>query len=156
MDSVSAVVLDADVTLKRVYTRSDGSSIGLFVAYFAQQQVNSQIHSPRNCIPGAGWKVRKITNETIPMPAGRQPAARMVIASGRSEQEVLYWFRTRGGDLSGEYALKWDLMMNSLARRPTDAAFIRYTADVADSAATRELMGLLDPEVRATLGEVGL
>ncbi len=156
VDAATSAVLDADVTLKRVYTRADGTAVGVFVAYFAEQQVNSQIHSPRNCLPGAGWKVRRISQETISLPRGPQPVTRMLVARSRSELEVLYWFRTRGGDLSGEYAVKWDLVKNSLARRRTDAAFIRFDGMLADSAAVRDLMALLGPEVRAVLGEVGL
>jgi EpsI family protein len=155
-DSTTAAVLDADVILSRVYTRTDGTAVGLFVAYFAQQQVNSQMHSPRNCLPGSGWNVRRISTETIPLPQGPQTVTRMLVARSRSEQEVLYWFRTRGGDLAGEYAVKWDLVKNSLARRPTDAAIIRFDGALADSTAMRELMALLDPEVRAALGEAGL
>lgn len=155
-DSTIAAVLDADVILKRVYTRPDGTSVGLFVAYFAQQQVNSQMHSPRNCLPGSGWKVRRIANETIALPQGPQPVTRMLVGRSRSEQEVLYWFRTRGGDLAGEYAVKWDLVKNSLARRPTDAVIIRFDGALADSTASRELMALLVPEMHKVLGEVGL
>jgi EpsI family protein len=155
-DSTTAAVLDADVTMKRVYTRSDGTEVGVFVAYFAQQQVNSQMHSPRNCLPGSGWKVRRIANEIVPLGPGPQPVTRMIVARSRAEQEVLYWFRTRGGDLSGEYAVKWDLVKNSLARRPTDAAIIRFDGALTDSTATRELMAVLDPEVKTVLAGVGL
>jgi EpsI family protein len=155
-DARSAAVLDADVTMKRMYTRSDGATVGVFVAYFARQQVNSQIHSPRHCLPGAGWKVRRISQQTIALPTGPQPTIRMLVARTGSEREVLYWFRTRGGDLAGEYALKWDLVKNSLARLPTDAAFIRFDGELADSADVRELMTRLGPEVRTVLGEIGL
>jgi EpsI family protein len=155
-DSTTAAVLAADVTLKRAYTRTDGTTIGVFVAYFAQQQVNSQMHSPRNCLPGSGWKVRRIANETIPLPQRQQVVTRMLVARSRSEQEILYWFRTRGGDLAGEYAVKWDLVKNSLARRPTDAVIIRFDGALADSTAARELMALLVPEMHTVLGEVGL
>jgi EpsI family protein len=156
MDSATAAVLAADVTLKRAYMRIDGTTIGVFVAYFAQQQVNSQMHSPRNCLPGSGWKVRRIANETIPLPLGPQVVTRMLVARSQSEQEVLYWFRTRGGDLAGEYAVKWDLVKNSLARRRTDAVIIRFDGALFDSTAARELMALLVPEMHTVLGEVGL
>ncbi len=148
-------VLAADVTLHRRFMRSDGRQAWLFLAYFAEQQVNSQIHSPRNCIPGSGWKIRSVKEETLPM-SGGQSATCMIIGRNQAQQEVHYWFRTRGGSVSGEYALKWDLIKNSLARRPTDAVFIRFTAASEDTEAMHELMGLLDHPLDDMLTEVGL
>jgi hypothetical protein len=69
---------------------------------------------------------------------------------------MLYWFETRSGFVTGEYALKWDLVRNSLARRPTDAVFIRYTAPVEQPAATRRLIAALDDPLHDILGQVGL
>lgn len=155
-DKATAEVLAADVTTERVYTEGDGTQIGVFVAYFAQQQVNSQIHSPRNCLPGAGWKPISITERKFEMGGAPREATRMVVRRGEYQSEILYWFRTRGGDLAGEYALKWDLVKNSMARRPTDAAFIRYSAGYADSSALRNFMTLFEPHLDRVLGDVGL
>jgi len=80
----------------------------------------------------------------------------MGVARGELSQDVLYWYRTQSGATAGEYALKWDLVKNSLARRPTNAAFIRYTAASADSAALRELMALVDTPLKRILAEAGL
>jgi len=151
-----AEVLAADRTLNRRYSRSDGSHVWLFVAYFAQQQVNSQIHSPRHCLPGSGWKIESNTPVTLSLPSGQCRASRMVIRRMDQRAEMLYWFRTRSGVVSGEYSLKWDLVRNSLARRPTDAAFVRYSADMTDEEAMRDLMSELDRALSGVLGEVGL
>jgi len=85
-----------------------------------------------------------------------RPVAHMGVARGELSQDVLYWYRTQSGATAGEYALKWDLVKNSLARRPTNAAFIRYTAASADSAALRELMALVDTPLKRILAEAGL
>jgi len=50
-------VLGADQTLARSYVDRGGNSIDLFIGYFADQQENSQIHSPKHCYPGAGWDI---------------------------------------------------------------------------------------------------
>lgn len=151
-----AEVLDADVTLHRVYKHRDGRQVTLFVAYFKEQQVNSQIHSPRHCVPGGGWSVASVEQEELHLPTGRLTASRMRIHRNDVEQEMLYWFRTRGGTLTGEYALKWDLIVNSLARRPTDAAFVRLSARLDDGAAMRDLAARLSRPLDAVLTEVGL
>ena len=153
----AAGVLAADVTLQRYYQREDGASVWLFLAYFSDQQVNSQIHSPRQCIPGSGWNVLGVDDDTVDLAQGRSPATCMRLQrSGAPEQRMLYWFRTRSGTVTGEYALKWDLMRNALARRPTDAVFIRYLAEMQDEAAMRSLVQTLDPFVHSLLAEVGL
>ena len=38
---------------------------------------------------------------------------------------MYYWFQTRSGLVASELGLKLDLVINSLKRAPTDAAFIR-------------------------------
>jgi EpsI family protein len=155
-DEQVAKVLAADATLNRCYRRTDGAQVWVFAAYFVQQQVNSQIHSPRNCIPGEGWRVQSAGRESIPVNGKTQPALRMLITRGEAAEEVLYWLRSMGGTFTGEYAFKWDLVRGSLARRPTNAAFVRYNAETTDSTATRELMGLLQPYLDQILGDAGL
>lgn len=152
-----AEVLDGDVTLQRIYRREDGTEVHLFVAYFAEQAVNSQIHSPRHCVPGSGWQIAAMEPVTLGLPGGPQPATRMLIQrQGFNDEEMLYWFRTRSGSVTGEYALKWDLVKNALARRPTDAAFIRFAAPTQNSRATRELAASLDLPLRDILRTAGI
>ena len=151
-----AAVLDADVTLQRLYRHRNGAQVFLFVAYFKEQQVNSQIHSPRQCVPGGGWSVRSLEQTAVDVPSGTLHASRMRIARNDVEQQMVYWFRTRGGTVTGEYALKWDLITNSIARRPTDAVFVRFAADDRDAAAMRDMIRRIDGPLNAILAEVGL
>ena len=156
MDEQTARVLDADETLHRTYRHRGGSTVSLFVAYFAEQQVNSQIHSPRNCLPGAGWNVASLEKVSLDLGGQAQSASLLRMRRQGIQQDVVYWFRSQGGTLSGEYALKWDLVKNSLAGRPSNAAFIRFSALAADSLALREVMTLLAEPMDEVLGEVGL
>jgi EpsI family protein len=151
-----ALVLDADVTLQRRYRSTAGNEVWLFIAYFAEQAVNSQIHSPRHCVPGSGWDIVSTEQTNIDLGLGPQFATQMFLQREGLTQEMLYWFRTRGGGVTGEYALKLDLLKNSLARRPTDAAFIRYSSLTRDSEAMRSLMVALAPHIQGTMSGVGL
>jgi len=49
-----------------------------------------------------------------------------------------------------------DLVKNALRRRPTDALFVRYSADREDEAAMFELMSRFDPILDDILREVGI
>jgi len=49
-------VLGRGEFLSRVYRRApDQAPVDLFLAYFPSQRSGSTIHSPKNCLPGAGW-----------------------------------------------------------------------------------------------------
>ena len=149
-------VLKADHWMFRDYRNAEGSRVVVFVAYFANQEVGSQIHSPRNCLPGSGWTVQSIDPVSLAVSDPPQDCNLMQIERKGDRQEVFYWFKTRSGTVTGEYALKWDLVKNSLKRRPTDAAFIRFMSTEKDSQAMKSLMSVLNPQIHGALGEVGL
>ncbi|MCK4857968.1 MAG: EpsI family protein [candidate division Zixibacteria bacterium] len=119
--------LQATETLLRSYEHPDGSYITLFVAYFRDQKYGSQIHSPRHCLPGGGWVVANL--ERVPFNLGNKiiTCNRMTIAKRSYVDQMFYWFETRSGELASEYALKFDLVKNSLLLSPTDAALVRLT-----------------------------
>jgi len=149
-------VLAADQTLHLRFQHPQGAVVWFFLAYFARQQVNSQIHSPRNCLPGGGWTTRAVEQRRIGWGATPQPMTHMHIARDGVAQDVFYWFQTQSGPLAGEYAVKWDLVRNSLAGRPTNAAFVRFNALTADADALHELMALLHPALEDIFAQVGL
>jgi EpsI family protein len=156
LDAPSSKVLGADATLRRVYRNREGAEVTVFLAYFARQQVNSQIHSPRNCLPGGGWNVERFRPVAGVPGCGEGRIASLRIGRAGKEQEVLYWFRTRGGTLYNEYGLKWDLLRHALAREPQDATFIRISAAAADTIAMHALLRELGPSLDGVLREVGL
>jgi EpsI family protein len=149
-------VLGADVTLQRVYRNQARQEVQVFLAYFSKQAVNSQIHSPRHCLPGSGWTIVSTEQTRLDLPGGSQPATRMLLQREGVSEEMLYWFKTRSGSVTGEYALKLDLVRNSLARRPTDAVFIRYVAQPQDAAAMRDVMASLEQPLHGLLARTGL
>ena len=151
-----AAVLDADAALQRCYRHPNGSVVWLFLAYFSEQQVNSQIHSPRHCVPGGGWNVVSLQQETVQLAHGPESVACMNLERSGQEEQILYWFRTQGGTVTGEYALKWDLVRNALARKPTNALFVRYSATREHAQAMHHLMTELDPLLSDIVREVGL
>ena len=51
----SMEVLQVDDYFMRYYSNSEGMTIGLYVGYFKSQKEGKGIHSPRQCLPGAGW-----------------------------------------------------------------------------------------------------
>lgn len=121
-------VLQADTTSLRLYRSSTGSYFWLFIAYFASQEYGSQMHSPRQCLPGGGWRIDDHQPFSFQLESGEtRTINRLVIVQQDSRQLMYYWYETRGGALTDEFAVKWDLAVNSIMLRPTDAAFVRLT-----------------------------
>ncbi len=147
-------VLAADTTTYRLYRDTTGREMALFIAYFSSQKYGGQIHSPRHCLPGGGWAIQSRENQTLDIP-GWDPfdINLMRIALGDHAEYMWYWFVTRGGVNPSEYGLKWDLVLNSLQLKPTDAVFIRFNtltnadpteAERIGEAFARELLKHLD------------
>lgn len=127
-EAYSYEILKADTTTLRVYRGGRGEIYWLFVAYFESQKYGSQIHSPKHCLPGGGWRIDLLEPFSLPLPdGGAKVINRLVIAEEEKRELMFYWFETRGGEIRNEFALKWDLMKNSLLLRPTDAAIVRLT-----------------------------
>jgi len=81
--------------LLRVYQNADQPEppLDLFIAYFPSQRTGDTIHSPQNCIPGAGWTPIHADRIVLSVQGYPPfPANRYVIAKGDSRQFVLYWY----------------------------------------------------------------
>lgn len=121
-------ILGADRTLARSYVDRGGNSIDVFIGYFADQQENSQIHSPKHCYPGAGWDILSEGSITLDIGGSDSAARQLIISDGGSRQLVIYWFSMRGMTIPNEFALKWHQMTGALLARPQAASFIRFSA----------------------------
>jgi EpsI family protein len=54
MDAKVLQILGVDDYMSRVYVRQDRAAAGLYVGYYKSQRQGDAIHSPQNCLPGAG------------------------------------------------------------------------------------------------------
>lgn len=122
-------VLRADETLTRVYERPGPQSASLFVAYFNSQRTGVNPHSPKNCLPGAGWLPLTSDTISIPLPGRPRPveANRFLIAKGDAKNLVLYWYQSRDRSVASEYAAKIYLVLDAIRWNRTDTALIRIS-----------------------------
>lgn len=124
-------VLGADTTLIRSYTGETGIKIEFFLGYFARQQENSQIHSPKHCYPGAGWDIIKEDRIEINFKNGPGNVKRLMITDGKAQRLVIYWFSMNGRVIPDEFSLKYHQMKNTLLSRPQAASFIRFSTGIS-------------------------
>ena len=122
-------VLGADDYLTRAYFDAHGRGLGLFVGYWASQRQGDTMHSPLNCLPGAGWE--PVERGYLSLPDPRNPAGldltvnRIVIQKGLERQLVLYWYQSHGRVVASEYWGKFYLMADAMRLNRTDGAIVR-------------------------------
>src|SRR5438132_9763129 len=78
-------VLGAGDFLLRIYRNRAVQEpyVDLFIAYFPSQRAGDTIHSPKNCLPGAGWSPVESNRVSVSLPGPEPfPANRYVIAKG--------------------------------------------------------------------------
>jgi EpsI family protein len=123
-------VLGSGDFLLRVYQNAAVRQpyVDLFIAYFASQRTGDTIHSPKHCLPGAGWFPVESRRVTISLP-GQSPyrANRYVIAKGDDRQLVLYWYLAHNRANASEYWAKFYLVADSIRLNRSDGALIRLT-----------------------------
>jgi len=100
--------------------------VQLYVGYYASQRTGDTIHSPKNCLPGAGWDPVESGYATIAVPDGRKIVVNeYVIQQGLDKQLVFYWYQGRGRVVASEYAGKFWMVADAISRNRTDGALVR-------------------------------
>jgi EpsI family protein len=142
LDQDTLDVLRADDYINRTYV--DGAApANLFVAYYMTQRQGDTMHSPMNCLPGAGWEPISIGRIQIPVGGESIASNRYVIQKGLDRQLVLYWFQSHGRTVASEYASKVYLVLDSLRLHRSDAALVRIVVPIAGTnAAAAESAGV--------------
>jgi EpsI family protein len=133
--------------LLRVYRNSvvQEPYVDLFIAYFPSQRTGDTIHSPKNCLPGAGWSPVESRRTMITIPGRASfPVNRYVIAKGGDRQLVLYWYLAHNRAVASEYWAKFYLVADSIRLNRSDGSMIRITTPLrpeesADTAQQRLL-----------------
>ena len=136
-------VLGVDEYLSRTY-RTSKAGIGLYVGYYRSQRQGDAIHSPLNCLPGAGWE--PVSKSYLPVQVADAPGGptreikinRYVIRKGLESQVVLYWYQSQGRVVANEYASKVYMVWDAIRSNRTDAAMVRIVSPVVKPGADGE------------------
>lgn len=144
----------------RVFEK-DSSSFSVYVGYYPSQLQGKSIHSPKNCLPGAGWEPVAMGTRSIDLASGPVSVNRYVLEREGARAVVYYWYQGRGRVAWNEYRVKWDLLRDKATMGRSEEALVRIVVGVlpgrdeeADSLATvvagRLVDGVFDalPEYR--------
>ena len=126
-------LLKADVTLNREYLGPQGL-VSLFVAFFRTQRAGVTPHSPKVCLPGAGWTQESSQIISLPIPGelAAVPVNRYIISHGDDRSLVLYWYQGAHRAVASEYLSKLYLMWDALRYRRSDVALVRVIVPLTD------------------------
>ena len=95
----------------------------------SSQRTGDTIHSPKHCLPGAGWVPGRAGDVSIPLLSdGSVTVNDYLIQKGRDKQLVLYWCQARGRTIASEYWAKLWMVLDALRRHRTDGALVRVIA----------------------------
>ena len=137
----------------REYRADSVTAFSVYVGYYEQQTQGRTIHSPRNCLPGAGWEPLEVSDREISLGGEPVMVRRYVLANDTKRALVYYWYQGRGRISSNEYRVKWELLRDAAFRGRSEEALVRIVlplegsepaADSLAAAAARVLIPAID------------
>lgn len=138
-----------DDYLTRAYVTPERSAVGLYIGYYGSQRQGDTMHSPLNCIPGAGWQ--PVSHTLLPVsvaanasaPASEVVVNRYVIEKGLDRQLVVYWYQSHGRVVASEYWGKYYLVRDAIRLNRTDGALVRVIVPIGkDGEASAERLAV--------------
>ncbi len=108
-------------------------AFSIYVGYYPEQTQGRSIHSPKNCLPGAGWEPVISGVTAIPTSLGRVTVNRYELVRGGARVVVYYWYQGRGRVASNEYRVKYELLRDAALHGRTEEALVRVVVPVTGS-----------------------
>lgn len=136
-------VLGVDDYISRTYYQPGQLAVGLYVGYYYSQREGDTIHSPMNCLPGAGWTPLEQSHIPIRVRLSDGAAAttsvavnRVIIGKGADRQLVYYWYQSRDRVVASEYWGKIYTVLDAVRYNRSDAAMIRVVVPIPGEGGT--------------------
>lgn len=136
--------------LLRSFGGDTGTQFSVYIGYYASQTQGRTIHSPKNCLPGAGWEPTEAHEELLAIGDDRYPVNRYSLVNGRQKAVVVYWYQGRGRIAANEYRVKLDLLRDAAIRGRTEEALIRIVVPVTAATSAEEALDV----ARSVAGEI--
>jgi len=120
----------------RVFSRDSVVAFSTFVSYYERQTQGNTIHSPRNCLPGAGWEILSGAPVEVPVDGVNRTLNRYILKRGAASAVVYYWYQGRGRIVANEYQVKWNLLRDAALAGHTEEALVRVVVFVRPQGAS--------------------
>jgi EpsI family protein len=139
--------------LSRTYNKS-GLQADLFIAFYAQQRAGESMHSPKHCLPGAGWEIFDYASAAIPAGGRRYKVNKYRVSRETERRLVLYWYQSKQRIIANEYLGKLLLAHDALLQNSTSGSIVRIIVPDRPGAfeAARELASAIILQVQRCFG----
>lgn len=116
--------LSATEVLSRTYRRGS-TELEVFVAYYAQQRAGESMHSPKHCLPGAGWEIWKHDSATVSIDGRELSVNKYSIQNHGTRMLMFYWYQSKDRVFASEYVGKLMLARDTLLTGRTGGSIVR-------------------------------
>ena len=116
--------LDATSYLARTYQKGT-SQLDLFIAFYAQQRAGESMHSPKHCLPGAGWEIWKHDSAFIPVYGTQVEINKYSIQNSGTRMLMFYWYQSKSRIVASEYMGKILLARDTVLSGHTAGSIVR-------------------------------
>ena len=124
--------------LMRLFGTDSTAAFSLYVGYYRSQVQGKSIHSPKNCLPGAGWEAMSASIRNVTTAGRSYPVNRYLIANGGAQALVYYWYQGRGRVSADEFRVKWELLRDKAKTGRSEEALVRIVVPMRGSEATAD------------------
>jgi EpsI family protein len=133
-DDIVNILKVKDYLIRR-YVDAGGHSAWLYIGYHDTQRRGAQFHSPKNCLPGAGWEPVRVDRVPIEVPALPKTIVvnRYLVQKDHQQQLVVYWYQLQGHAIASELGAKIQMVRGAVTRNRTDGALIRISLPLRGS-----------------------
>ena len=140
--------------LSRIYVKQ-GLKADLFIAYYAEQRAGESMHSPKHCLPGAGWEIWDYGKTDVQTNGHSFVVNKYSIENSGERSLVLYWYQSKGRIIASEYVGKLLLAHDALMQASTAASIVRIIVPDQPGALdyAQGLASEVIPQMQRTFGE---
>lgn len=129
-ESVVEYLHPDEYILRNYVNETESASVGLFVAHFNSLQNSFGPHSPRACLPGAGWLVRSSNTALVEIPGRRQsiPVNEYILEKSDNRIAVVYWYQNDRDVWAEEFHAKLRFLPDLIRYRRSDVSLVRLVS----------------------------
>lgn len=128
------------------YDKPGKAPINFYVAYYEhQRKAGDFIHSPKLCLPGAGWYIDFNRTRRIDLPDHSNLIFNeLTTRKGEYAQLVYYWYQGRNRNFTNEFSAKFWMVWDGIWRRRTDGALVRLITNIGPHQSLKEVRHVMD------------
>jgi len=139
--------------LVRTY-KKPSSQLELFIAFYAQQRAGESMHSPKHCLPGAGWEIWDHDSTSIPVRGKHVQINKYSIENAGTRMLMFYWYQSKTRIIASEYLGKVMLARDTILTGHTAGSIVRIMLPDTPAASAEgvSFAARLIPEVERCFG----